>query len=487
VPSEYRIGQYEILRKIAVGGMGTVYAAISHGPDGFSKLVAIKQLHPHLELGEAARRRFAGEARIGAQLSHPNIVDVLGFEVNEDTHSIVMEYVHGCNLATLMRERQGRPLSAEEAAFVGCEVLKGLEAVHGFHTRAGEPLPVVHRDVSPRNILLSAAGEVKLADFGVALIAGEGFTTTTGLRGTVAYMSPEQATGEAVDLRSDLFSLGLVLYELLSGHRAYDGATEIALLNQAQLGPPRPLELAGVDTQLVGVVERALAHGREARYPDAASFRRELELCLDRLGRPAPDALAGLVQPLVGSVDELVELARDRGRVTVAQPDAEPGGRRRRRPMLLVLLAALFLVAAGALGTWLAMDGQSKSSGADAAPQARTTPTPDIAPRLPPAAPDGATAEADARVGRDATVRRPRRRSKRHKVARGVLHINTSPVWSEIWIDGRKRGTTPAQIRLPAGRHRVMLRARGRGRPVRLSVRILPGQTTTKVIKVPHE
>jgi hypothetical protein len=485
VPSEYRIGQYEILRKIAVGGMGTVYAAVSRGPDGFSKLVAIKQLHPHLELGETARRRFAGEARLGAQLSHPNIVDVLGFEVSEDTHSIVMEYVHGCNLATLMRERQGRPLSAGEAAFVGCEVLKGLEAVHGFHTLTGEPQPVVHRDVSPRNILLSAAGEVKLADFGVALIAGEGFTTTTGLRGTVAYMSPEQATGEAVDLRSDVFSLGLVLYELLSGQRAYDGATEIALLNQAQQGPRLPLQLAGVNAELVRVLERALAHGREARYPDAAGFRDELERCLERLGRPTSDAMAALVHPLVGSVDELVELAQDRGRVTLPEAPVEPGRSRRRRPMVLVLLAALFLVAAGAVGTWLALNEPARSGGADASPPAR----PDVALLSPPAPPDSTMARADASPPRaDAKApRRRRRRPKPHRVARGVLHINTSPVWSEIWIDGRRRGTTPAQIRLQAGRHRVMLRARGRGRPVRLRVRILPGQTTTKVIKVPHE
>jgi serine/threonine-protein kinase len=484
VPAEFRIGDYEILRKIAVGGMGTVYAAMRYGPADFGKLVAIKLLHPHLELGESARRRFAGEARIGARLSHPNIVEVLGFEHTDEGHCIVMEYVHGGNLAALVRAR-GEPLPVPEALLVTCEVLKGLEAVHGFHTWTGEPQPVIHRDVSPKNVLVSVEGEVKLADFGVALISGaETFTTATGLRGTVSYMSPEQARAEKVDQRSDLYSVGLVLTELLTGERVFDGANEIEILNKAQRGISISIELPPDAAPVLGPLQRALSADRERRHPDAATFRAELETTLERVGYPSRDAVAQLVRPHVGEINELMELAKERGRVTQALSSGPTS--RRRSKVWAAAVGVLFSV--GAVLAYLlatpAEDPALADRPVDAA-AVQPLPSPDLPrpDRLPPdlARPDLARPDIglDARRLRDKRVRR-----HPNVVRHGILHLNTVPAWSRVWIDGRRRGTTPIRLRLRAGWHRVKLLVLGRGRPVNLRVRVRPDRTTKRVVRV---
>jgi serine/threonine-protein kinase len=481
VAAEFRIGDYEVLRKIAVGGMGTVYAAMRRGPAEFGKLVAIKLLHPHLELGESARRRFAGEARIGARLSHPNIVEVLGFEESDEGHCIVMEYVHGGNLAALLRARGGA-LPVPEALLVTCEVLKGLEAVHGFHTWTGEPQPVIHRDVSPKNVLVSVEGEVKLADFGVALISGpECFTTTTGLRGTVSYMSPEQARAEKVDQRSDLYSVGLVLTELLTGERVFDGAHEIEILNKAQRGVSISIELPPEAGPVLGPLQRSLSADREHRQPDAATFRAELETILDGVGPPPRDAVAALVRPHVGEINELMELARERGRVTQA---LSRGPARRRSKVWAAAVAVLFSLG-GVLAYLLATPAEDPALAGDPADAlaARPRPAPDLPrPDLPP--PDLQLPDA----GRDARPKPDRRRRppppQPRPARHGILHLNTMPAWSRVWVDGRRRGTTPIRLRLRAGWHRVKLLVLGKGRPISLKVRVRPDRTTKKVVRV---
>jgi serine/threonine protein kinase len=357
----FQIGNYEVLRKIAEGGMGTVYAAMLRGADGFSRVVAIKRLHPFLELGDDALLDFADEARIGARLSHPNLVEVLGFERLGDTYCIVMEYVHGCNLASLVRSIQ-KPLSAPEAALIICGVLSGLEVLHGFRTKAHKR-PLVHRDISPRNILLSEWGQVKLADLGLVLVIGKlTAATDSRVRGTVAYMSPEQASGAQLDGRSDLFSAGLVLYEMLTGREAYAGDDERAILRRVKQGLAGRSEAIGsLDEQLQQILRRALEPDPAARYQDAASFRADLEQYLQRSGRPSQEDLAARVRPLAGSINSLLEMDQKQGRVTQVVLDTgetaapiEPA-KPRRQLRIWITSAVLLILAAGALIVWIAL------------------------------------------------------------------------------------------------------------------------------------
>jgi serine/threonine-protein kinase len=295
MPDPLSICGYDVLGRIAVGGMGTVYAAVRRGPGGFTKRVAIKQLHPNLQLAGEAQHRFASEARLAARLQHPNIVDVFGFEADGETYNIVMEYIHGCNLAALMKA-YGRPTAAL-ALLVVSKVLYALEAVHGRSEWPGAPGTVVHRDVSPKNILLSEEGEVKVTDFGLALIVDEG-TLGSGLRGTPGYMSPEQANAETIDPRSDLYTVGIVLYELLTGRKAYPGENKIAVLRRSQLADASELSMDEVPSDLQPVLRRALARDPKDRYPDAAAFRYDVDKCLERRGRPSREALRLVVRPL---------------------------------------------------------------------------------------------------------------------------------------------------------------------------------------------
>jgi serine/threonine-protein kinase len=295
MPDPARICGYDVLGRVAVGGMGTVYAAVRRGPGGFAKRVAIKQLHANLQLAEEARSRFAGEARLAARLQHPNIVDVFGFETDGETYNIVMEYVHGCNLSALLKT-YGRPTPAL-ALLIVSKVLYALEAVHGQADWPGEPDTVVHRDISPKNILLSDEGEVKITDFGLALIVSEG-TGGSGLRGTPGYMSPEQANADRIDPRSDLYSLGLVLYEMLAGRRAYPGENKLAVLRRSQEALASDLSMEEVPADLQPLLRRALARDPKDRYSDAAAFRHEVDRCLERRGRPPRETLSSVVRPL---------------------------------------------------------------------------------------------------------------------------------------------------------------------------------------------
>lgn len=485
------VGGYQILRKIATGGMGVVYAAVRRGPGGFTKRVAIKLLHPHLELGGEARRRFAGEARLAAQLTHPNIVDVYGFETDGASRFIVMEYVHGCNLNTLLRAAS--PLPPPIALHIASEVLYGLEALHALHEqddRSGVSGPVIHRDLSPKNILLSTAGEVKLADFGLAQIVGQNATLASGLRGTVAYMSPEHANGEPLDPRSDLFTVGLVLWEMLTGRSAYQRSSEMETLRLAQTGAAANLVLDGIPAELHPTLRRALACDRDERFPDASSLRQTLGDHLDSLGRPARDDLVRLVHP---HVIELDEPEPDQPRVTQVVSSGEaptvPRGLRPtaagagRRGILIVWSvwsvwiagSVLLLVGAGLLG-WLVLQdrdppGATGTDAGDVVPA--PVPRPADAKPAPPDAPSADRASPD-----QSHPPRPTR-SARHR--HGMLHLNTLPVWSRVWIDGKLQGTTPVKVRLRAGRHRVRLRPLGTGKPVSHWVTVQPRRTTMKI------
>jgi serine/threonine protein kinase len=273
------VGRYVVRRKIAEGGMAEIFLAASRGPEGFEKEVVIKRIRSALADDPSFVQMFISEARVASKLNHPNIVHIFDFDQHGDSYYLSMEYVRGKSLAELQRRtrERARPLPPILAAQISLEVARGLAYAHKM-TDHGQPLNLVHRDVTPHNILLSYDGSVKLTDFGIAK-AGNRATTAGMLKGKFAYMSPEQARGEPVDARTDVFALGITLWELLTQGKLFDGDSDVAVLRAVQ---ERPIESpahmnAGVDAELDGVVLRALVRDPAGRFQSAHEFERALQ------------------------------------------------------------------------------------------------------------------------------------------------------------------------------------------------------------------
>jgi serine/threonine protein kinase len=273
-----QIGKYVVQRKLAEGGMAEIFVASSFGPEGFEKQVIIKRIRAGLASDPAFIKMFVSEARLVSRLNHANIVQIFDFDRHEDTFYIAMEYVRGVSLAqahSRARELQV-PVPPLVAAQVAIEVARGLSFAHRL-TEHGEPLGIVHRDVTPQNILLSYEGAVKLTDFGIAK-AGTRASTVGMLKGKFAYMSPEQSRGEPVDSRTDVFALGITLWELLTGQQLFDAESDIAVLRAVQekaVASPEAFN-PGVDAALATIVMRCLERERTERFQSAQELERAL-------------------------------------------------------------------------------------------------------------------------------------------------------------------------------------------------------------------
>jgi serine/threonine protein kinase len=289
-------GPYELLERVAVGGMAEVFKAKRTGVEGFEKIVAVKRILHHLSDNQEFVDMFVDEAKIVAGLTHPNIVQIFDLGRLESSYYIAMEYVHGRDLRTILRRAKDRGLKMplDLALRVASLVAAALEYAHRKKDDRGRPMEIVHRDVSPQNILISFEGEVKLTDFGIAKAASKASTTDRGaLRGKLLYMSPEQAWGRAMDRRSDLFSLGLVLYETITDQKPFLGTSagsEVSILEavrQCRIVPPREVS-PRIPEELDRLVMKALARDPEDRFQDAAEMARGLERVLR--DRPSPTA-----------------------------------------------------------------------------------------------------------------------------------------------------------------------------------------------------
>ena len=274
-------GKYELLRKIASGGMGQVFLAREHGT-GFERLVVLKLILPHLAEDDEFLTMFLEEAGLVARLTHPNLITILDLSEIEGRHCLAMEYVQGDDVRRLDKfsRSQGKPLPVGLILRIIADAAAGLDYAHQARDAQGKPLRLVHRDVSPQNILVGFDGGVKVIDFGVAKAATSSQNTATGvLKGKYPYMSPEQANGQAIDARSDLFALGVVMWELLTGKRLFKGDSDmmtLRLVKDCQV--PRPSQLnPRLPPGLDEVVLKALAPTADARYPDCGAFRLALE------------------------------------------------------------------------------------------------------------------------------------------------------------------------------------------------------------------
>ena len=293
-----RLGEYELVRRIATGGMAEVYEARRPGAHGFAKRVALKRILPQLAMDQRLVRMFCAEARVHAALTHPNLVSVLDFGEADGELYLVMEYVDGVSLSEVLRAVVARKRAIElgPALHIAREVAAGLAYAHQYRDDDDAPLGVVHRDVAPNNILLGRAGEVKLTDFGIVHSTWSDVRTAPGeLRGKVGYVSPEQALGQRVEARTDLFSLGVVLAEMLLGAPLIPGNNELEILNNLQ---SRSWErLAGlvskVPPAVIQLLQRLLAKSPRNRPASAALLAEELDTLATAHGvRTSPHGLS---------------------------------------------------------------------------------------------------------------------------------------------------------------------------------------------------
>jgi serine/threonine protein kinase len=280
-----------------------VFRAKRKGVEGFEKVVAVKRILPHLSSNKDFVEMFIAEAKMVASLSHPNIVQIFDLGKIEDTYYIAMEFVEGKDLRTILTRARTRGTlpGVDLAALIAAKVGAALEYAHRHRDGEGRELRIVHRDVSPQNILISDEGEVKLVDFGIAKAATKASHTDSGsLRGKLLYMSPEQAWGRPLDKRSDLFALGAVFFEILTGHLLFSASSEMSILErvrEARFLPPSSLNPA-VPIELEAVVTRLLKKDPEERYQDASELLKELDSYLRRRPAVASGDLARFVARL---------------------------------------------------------------------------------------------------------------------------------------------------------------------------------------------
>ena len=301
------VARYELLLELAAGGMGSVYVGRQRGAAGFERVVAIKRMHPHLVRDPEFAMAFHEEARIASMIHHPNVVNVVDVYEDAGEHLIVMEYIEGTSVNGLLvgARRENVRIPRAVAVRVAIDALHGLHAAHEQRNIDGTPLMVVHRDVSPQNILVGVDGSVRLTDFGIARAVERLVHTSTGqLKGKLRYMSPEQALGHPIDRRADIFALGIVLWEMLSGDRFYSGDSELDVLRSVAEGRIAPLRQYDPTFPAVldQIVSYALAPQVDHRFATAQAFANALErYALDTRDTATSAEVAELVQRLEGA------------------------------------------------------------------------------------------------------------------------------------------------------------------------------------------
>jgi len=304
-----QLGRYQLIRKLAQGGMAELFLARVEGPWGFEKTLALKRILPHLAEEPSFVDMFLSEAKLASRLHHTNLVQIVDCGRAEGGYYLAMEYIDGPNLRGLGRCASGLgiPMPLELCAWIIAEACEGLAYAHEFCDPATQkPLRLVHRDVSLDNILVSREGGVKVVDFGIAKAADQVHRTQTGIiKGKLTYMPPEQLRGLELDRRVDVYALGIVLYELLTGRKPFDATTEASIAKAILFEPliPAVKRRPDLPKALQVILQRALAKDREQRYPDCRAFQTELEAFIRSRGEPMGSAqLARFVERVMGPV-----------------------------------------------------------------------------------------------------------------------------------------------------------------------------------------
>ena len=282
-------GRYVLTERIGAGGMAEIFRAVTNGTEGFRRVLVVKRIRKSLDASSEFLRMFFDEAKISALLNHPYIVQIYDFGQIDGAYFLAMEHVDGRDLGNVLRRlhRLGKQLHPSTAALIAQQVAQGLHHAHTLQSADGQPFNIVHRDVNPSNVMLLRTGIVKILDFGIAkasAAAGKAQTRATVIKGKLGYLSPEQARCEVLDGRSDVFSLGATLWEMLTGEKLFSGTTDFERIRnvlEAPIGPPSR-HRAGIPAALERIVMRALDRDLRRRYANAEEMAEDLEEFLRR-------------------------------------------------------------------------------------------------------------------------------------------------------------------------------------------------------------
>ncbi|MCB9651907.1 MAG: serine/threonine protein kinase [Deltaproteobacteria bacterium] len=340
--AERIFGKYHVVRPLKIGGTAAIYLAVMRGEDNFSREVVIKRPLAHLVADTRSRKMFLDEAHIASRLNHPNICQVLDLVAREHEIYLVLEYLRGVDLREILKRciELGRLMPPEVAVWMGVEVCAGLDFAHESVNLDGQPLHLVHRDVSPKNIRITHAGSVKVIDFGIAWAHGRQTETAAGtIKGTLGYMSPEQILGDEIDRRSDVFAFGICLFQMLTNRNPFDGPNlkeRVRRLTQAPVPSVREYNPA-LDDEIEAIVARCLERDISRRYPRMRDVQADLERYLARLQVVSPrqvlvrfleDIFPNIHQMDEGLATAFSEISRVTGRIDTAQrlifPDDPP-------------------------------------------------------------------------------------------------------------------------------------------------------------------
>jgi len=509
-------GRYRLIRRIAAGGMAQIFLAVQRGPHGFEKVAVLKVILPELCTNDDFVQMFLDEARIAANLDHNNVVRVYDFGEIGGRYYLAMEHLPGEDLASILQatRKAKRHLPIEIAADFIIGAATGLHFAHELKDPKGKPMNIVHRDVSPSNVLVTYHGTVKLVDFGIARAESNITKTAAGtLKGKVAYVSPEQAMGEAIDRRSDIFALGVVLHELLTSARMFRRDSDLATLQAVATGPINPPSALRPDVPaaLDAIVLKALSRDLAHRYATAADFA---------------DALAGFLmsqgyarseRKLAEFMSSTFDAERRDAKLLISQAAAADGGPVLKTPSQLQhlpshlsplrshptldsipiaqlpksrapLFGALATIAALAMATtFLALRSPPAPQvvtvielpSPPPKPEPAPAPPPVLAEPLPLPPPEPAVAPPPV-----VAVAEPKSRPKPAAKARGQLTLDTSP-YTEVFLNGKKLGDTPlVNLPLPAGLQVLQLVNDDKKIRRSIEVEILPGKTVVKKLKL---
>lgn len=519
-----RIGRYELCFELASGGMATVYLARVHGASGFEKLVALKRIHRHLAKEKKYIEMFLDEAKIASRITHTNVCSVFDFGQADGEHYIAMEYLVGeplsrlCGKVARDQSQRRHPLLPLRMAGIIADACEGLHAAHELKDANGDLLHVVHRDVSPRNLFVTYDGSVQVVDFGIASARQRTHHTATGqVKGTFAYMAPEQLTANPIDRRIDIWSLGVALWEMLTMRRLFrrdTTANTIHAVLYEDLVPPSA-HRAHVPPELDEIVMKALAREPQERWQTARDMGRAIRQFLstrDELVGPAElsDWMGEVFPQGEARKSQLMDVARlghnpvpamphpsdNDGTVTatnllLGEAASTPDQRLPTKQIGIGLGAMGSLAAVAALV--LALSGPGEEVDMEPAVTTETAPEPApivTAPTEPTEPSSEATPSASAIKPRVTTTPSAEPKKKRQarkaplKTGPGTINLVTRGGWAEVYKGRKLLGSTPRRLTLPAGRHRLVLKPFGEGTPRTVFVVVEAGKTKNVSIQL---
>ena len=512
-PVTTKLGKYTLVKKLATGGMAEVFLARADGPMGFAKKCVVKRILPHFNDDPRFIEMFLGEARLAAELNHPNLVQIFDFGQSDGQYYLAMEFIDGANLRVLNQaaRRSHGPLGFAIAARMIALAAEGLHFAHELRDENGQFLNLVHRDISPDNILVSKNGAVKVVDFGIAKASTQPHLTKSGMiKGKMAYMPPEQLAREPLDRRADLFALGIVFYELVTGGMPFDATSEVSII-QAIMSQ-KPLEKPTVyrpdcPPELEAIISKCLEKDRNNRYASCVELQADLETFIRSTGQTVGTReIAQLVETVFeNEADNTVPSAgggSGSGELLPPHPSAphpiatESGSgtsktalrsvesaavQRSRTPMFVAL--ALVVLAALSVAGWFALRPPPVVAVIDAGVPEPVVPDAAVAVAIAPVIDAGAEEEVDAGLAEvvDAgPLVVPSQIDKPVAPKTGRLELRIRP-YATVYLDDRKLGDTPLPvISVPVGKHKLRLVNPAFAKDVELSITIKPGDNLVK-------